>query len=678
MSAICLPKFAGLFWPQFFKIALPLVSANYLGIIGCWLLVLSCNHAAAGQSVADLIQEADRQLYLSADSSLHYFHLAEEKVLAAGPKDSLYGIYEALVGLYQIMDDQAKEGKYAQLLLGAARTDFDRGMALVSSARYYEKSDQAKSDSLYQVAEKLSSSIEAPALQLAVKANYGQFKLLKADFYGGIADLVEVTKLQPGDYLTAQLYNKIANALHFVNRPDLAETYVQKAIDLANSKGYQYGRGMPLITLAGLRIDEGKYEEALTILANVIEYARSKKNQTLLVAGLIHQIQVYLEQGELHQASKAIMEAKTYAGQISSISQSNLLNSQGQVLLAQGKNREAIATGKRVEKLMDYRLPMPSRQQAYANMGQAYERLGNDRSALLYFRQSRALEDSIFRTRQAYYFSELEARFNRNQQAQELALLDSQNDLQASRIQQQSRFLLFGGIALTVILGLLAFLAQSIGKVKTQNNIISGALAEKELLMKEIHHRVKNNLQLISSLLSLQSRYVDNQEARELLQAGKDRVRSMSIIHQDLYLGELLTAVNVKEYLKKLSSELVNSYELKPNQVQLHLDVAPLDLDVDTLVPLGLIVNELLTNAFKYAFPKGQAGQIWLRLREANEQLHLEVEDDGIGFSEASVKDTSFGHKLIKTLVRQLDGNLEKVQQEGTYFKLRFGNYKKF
>ncbi len=196
--------------------------------------------------------------------------------------------------------------------------------------------------------------------------------------------------------------------------------------------------------------------------------------------------------------------------------------------------------------------------------------------------------------------------------------------------------------------------------------------------MKEIHHRVKNNLQLISSLLSLQSRYVADPDARELLQAGKDRVKSMSIIHQDLYQGEALTAVNVKKYLGKLSTELVNSYELKANQVQLDLNVEPLDLDVDTLVPLGLIVNELLTNAFKYAFPNGRGGQIWLRLWEEDAQLHLEIQDDGIGYEEATVKDTSFGHKLIKTLVRQLDGNLEKVEQAGTYFSLRFRHYKKF
>jgi two-component sensor histidine kinase len=678
MSTFSLLGYAKGIWELPRSIILPLFSHCRIGFLGTCLLVLSVSHFVSGQSVADLLQEANRQLYISADSSLHYYHLAESKALVEGPQDSLFGIYDALVGFYQVQGDHVKEGHYAALLLDAASTEFDQGMALVALARYFEKDDPEKCDSLYQEAEILSRKVEGPALRLAVKANYGQFKLLKADFYGGITDMIEVTKLQPDDFVTAQMYNKIATALHFLDRPDLAEEYVHKAIDLANEKGYQYGKGMPMVTLAGLRMDEQDYAAAQTILSKSFEYAQLQKNQTLLVAVLMHRTQIYLEQGLLDQATASIAEAKSVYDQVSTISRCNLLNIEGQLMLAQGRNQEVVSLGEEVMKLMDDRLPMPARLQAYTNMATAFEKLGDNQSALQYFRQSRALEDSIFRTRQTYYFNELEARFNRNQKTQELALLDAQNELQATRIKQQSRLLLYGGLALFVIIGLLAFLAQLVGRVRTQNQVITAALAAKEVLMREIHHRVKNNLQLISSLLSLQSRYVADPEAREILQAGKDRVRSMSIIHQDLYRGDILTAVNVKDYLNKLSRELVSSYEQKPNQIAIYLDVEPLDLDVDTLVPLGLIVNELLTNAFKYAFPQGQRGKIWLRLWEAEEKLHLEVQDDGVGFEEEAVRDAAFGHKLIKTLITQLDGDLEKVKQEGTYFKLRFGLYKKF
>lgn len=134
------------------RIIRPLFLSRAIGLLGCCLLVLSTGNHVSGQSVASLMQEANRQLYISVDSSLNYYHLAESKALMEGPQDSLYGIYDALVGFYQVKGDHVNEGKYAALLLNAATSDLDRGMALVALARYFENTNQEKCDSLYRAA----------------------------------------------------------------------------------------------------------------------------------------------------------------------------------------------------------------------------------------------------------------------------------------------------------------------------------------------------------------------------------------------------------------------------------------------------------------------------------------------------------------------------------------------
>ena len=139
-------------------------------------------------------------------------------------------------------------------------------------------------------------------------------------------------------------------------------------------------------------------------------------------------------------------------------------------------------------------------------------------------------------------------------------------------------------------------------EIEQKNSIISKALDEKEILLKEIHHRVKNNLHFISALLGLQTDHVSDQVALDALQEGQDRVQSMALIHQDLYQRDDLTSVNVKDYFIKLTEGLFDSYNIHTDDITLQLDIANLDLDVDTVVPIGLIVNELVSNCLKYAF----------------------------------------------------------------------------
>ncbi|MBK9015238.1 MAG: sensor histidine kinase [Saprospiraceae bacterium] len=202
---------------------------------------------------------------------------------------------------------------------------------------------------------------------------------------------------------------------------------------------------------------------------------------------------------------------------------------------------------------------------------------------------------------------------------------------------------------------------------------------EKEFLIKEIHHRVKNNLQVLSSLLHLQSRHIKDETALDAVREGQNRVEAMGLIHQKLYMGDNLAAVEMKDYLYNLGDTLLDSFGLDDDRVKIIYHLEPLHLDVDTAIPLGLIANELVTNSLKYAFPDGRQGLIEISLwkNEAG-QLCLKVADNGVGKSGAPQMkgSTSFGTNLVEILSKKLKGKPEVLHGEGYATLIKFENYK--
>jgi two-component system, sensor histidine kinase PdtaS len=192
--------------------------------------------------------------------------------------------------------------------------------------------------------------------------------------------------------------------------------------------------------------------------------------------------------------------------------------------------------------------------------------------------------------------------------------------------------------------------------------------AEKEFLIKEIHHRVKNNLQIISSLLSLQSKQIKDEIALDAVREGKSRVEAMGLIHQKLYMGDNLAVVNMKEYVHELADTLLDAFGLdNEERVRVVHKVEDFTLDVDHAIPLGLIINELVTNSLKYAFPDGRSGEVDISLwKDEKGGLNLQVSDNGVGLNgqSAPAKGTGFGTNLVHMLSKKLKGNLQ-VQTPG-------------
>ena len=222
------------------------------------------------------------------------------------------------------------------------------------------------------------------------------------------------------------------------------------------------------------------------------------------------------------------------------------------------------------------------------------------------------------------------------------------------------------------VLGLVC-VAQDISARKQAEQQIRAALEEKEVLFKEINHRVKNNLQVISSLLNLQARQLTDRAGVEALKESHNRVQAMALIHEMFYRSESLACIDFGDYIRSLTQHLTSSYGATERAIELAVEVAPVSLNLDTAIPCGLIINELVTNALKHAFPHGGGGRIVVELRAVADQHYcLSVRDNGLGLpADLRVEETrSLGLRLVRTLTEQLDGKLAFASNGGAKFEI--------
>ncbi len=215
---------------------------------------------------------------------------------------------------------------------------------------------------------------------------------------------------------------------------------------------------------------------------------------------------------------------------------------------------------------------------------------------------------------------------------------------------------------------------EDITELKNRENTLNKSLEEKEMLLKEIHHRVKNNLMIISSLLNLQSSYIKDKASQDIFKESQNRARSMALIHERLYQSTDLKRIDFGDYITSLANELFHTYVADPNLIKLKIYVDDIFLDINTSIPLGLIVNELITNSLKHAFPDGKMGEINIEFHKKDTHYEFTVKDNGIGFPEdIDYQNTdSLGLQMVTSLTDQIDGEITLDGNNGTKFKITF------
>ncbi|WP_082113291.1 tetratricopeptide repeat-containing sensor histidine kinase [Kordia jejudonensis] len=427
---------------------------------------------------------------------------------------------------------------------------------------------------------------------------------------------------------------------------DEQKNNMHASIALSDSINFNYGKSYASVHMARALMKQKKFDSAYTYLSTAKEGLPKKINPSFL--------------GYLYQTTG------DYWGNL-------------------GNKRKTIQEFEKAFKIWDKLNKLKDKQYVSQHLASLYQDLNNDKKAFFYLENYTTTKDSLVNKTKIEKEKELELTYTfekqqyrdsiQNAEALDIMALEQQNEIQREQHIQQ---ILLGLFLAALALGGFAYYAYQ-RKKKTsklldeKNKIIEKALQEKQLLLKEVHHRVKNNFQIVSSLLELQTKGIEDEKALSLANEGKNRVKSMALIHQKLYQNET-GLIDFDEYINVLVKELSYMYASE-KKVQTNIHTENMQFDIDTAIPLGLIVNELITNAYKYAFDATKENQLNISINKVNEEEYkLVVADNGKGIDDtidlAKVK--SLGLRLVKRLTKQLQGKFTLNNSDGASFEITF------
>ncbi len=345
----------------------------------------------------------------------------------------------------------------------------------------------------------------------------------------------------------------------------------------------------------------------------------------------------------------------------------------GHVYLMQGRYEEALPYNLEAIDIIIKTGRVRNLWENYMHVSSIYENMGDYKNALeynkLYATAYTELKDRAIQSLEG----ELQAKYETGQKN---ATIYYQNEKIAQQSKTQTLYVILVGLLAFILFGLFYYYKKRQkrnSELQALNEQLDVKNKQNELLLKEIHHRVKNNLELVKSLIALQSAQLEDSATKDAMMASQNRVQSMGIIHQKLYQGENLGSIEMKDYFLNLGEGILDTFNAE-DKVKIECAMDNLELDVDTAVPIGLIVNELLTNALKYAFPEDKKGSIQISLSQSTPKtLTLKVADNGVGkVVGLAPKGTGFGSQLIMLLTQQLNGRMIEKTEKGTTVEFHF------
>lgn len=468
-------------------------------------------------------------------------------------------------------------------------------------------------------------------------------------------------------------YLNLADAQRELGNPQNVLSYLKKADQYYKKVGWMsnsYGIGNAYLKV-------GEIDSAILTFQKSIEVASKKGTQlTLMIA---HQgfAEALFQKGQWKEAFEQYqigLEMTTAMG--NKLDVVVCLQRIANALLKNNAFREALSKSQQSIQLSQKIKAKKHIRDGYYLQAQILSAMGNFENAYSIYQKGKLLADSLIAGDADLQFAQMQAQFELDKKTEDINLLNQEKQIQEARIRNKD--LLIYGFLIVLILSVL--LALSIFFRYRQKNKANKVLREQkhqiEMLLGEIHHRVKNNLQVISSLLSIQSDQIQDKTAKMAVLEGQSRVQAMGLIHENIYKAENFAFIQMEEYLKKLSSTLIGSYGFRQDQIEVKIDTANLSVDVDTAIPLGLIINELLTNSLKHAFRATDNPCLWITLRlDENNLLVLEIKDNGGGFLVSS-NQKSFGLRLVNELTRQMGGTIDFIHGPGFSVSLKFKKFK--
>lgn len=300
-----------------------------------------------------------------------------------------------------------------------------------------------------------------------------------------------------------------------------------------------------------------------------------------------------------------------------------------------------------------------------------YQEMGKSAEALKYYLKLDSINNKLFKDDFAQKIAEMETKYQSQKKNNEIILQQAE----INKGNYERNMILMIALFLVLVIGLIcvAYIRKRKDHIKLtyQKSVISRREEEKGLLLRELHHRVKNNLQLVSSILNLQASQLTDASSANLIKESQSRVEAMALIHRDLYLKNDSTKVSLCNYIMEMFHSLLKVYDYKKDSVKSDIKISTVKIDADTAIPLGLIINELLSNVFKHAFKQQQHPElkIHIEVHDGN-RLFMLIEDNGLGIDLNNIRKNSFGRDMVETLVKQLNATMEISNEGGCQIKI--------
>ena len=511
----------------------------------------------------------------------------------------------------------------------------------------------------------------------------GELFFRTGKYESGLKHLREVVDALPGvDHVYySSATRKLARNYSKLGKHEVGLDLMTKLIkDYESQPGFKWdGKQLRHYLIKALLLNKvGRTEEAIQLCETVLEKAEKLRAKIILNNCKSSLARYYLELGELEKAKKFGLEAYEHY-EILKLNYPSMAESRmtlGQIYFAEGNYKVAKNYYEKALEIASDHHRLMNESHAINGIINCNLKLGVD-TDLIYeqLEYYKSLRDSLFNTDMANAVQDVQVKYETEKKQIRIQRLNEQKALMEHNLQDAKRnnfLLLF--LLLLLLISALALTKLYMNRVKSQkllsekNRVIEESLSEKKLLLKEIHHRVKNNLQTVSSLLSLQSDFIEDKKVLEALQDGQNRVQSMALIHQNLYQEDDLKNIMAKTYFGELIKRLYRSYNIDTSKIQLTTDIDDITVDVETIIPLGLITNELISNVFKYAFPKDGQGTLFVALKDSSEKLALTIKDNGKGMDPKVLSEdySSFGYQMIRAFCDKLEAQLQIDVENGT------------
>lgn len=482
------------------------------------------------------------------------------------------------------------------------------------------------------------------------------------------------------------LYSNIGQLYVNIDDFEKALEYTKKALEVVNNIGDPASIVKVKTYLGIIYFKLGQYENSKKYLFEAFNDIEKHTIKNFVAIGDLYdylgQIAI-IEDKDYTKAENYFKKGLVEAEKVNNKSNMAFLyNSLSEIYIKKGDIKEAEKYVKLNEVIVENSNQLSTKANLYLVKASLDSLKGNYYGLYLNTTKYEAIEDSLFQTEKINEISQMQVGHETEMKDREIEFLTSENELKDEKQKRMAQLqLTLVGLLGVLIFAIIIFYKRYKEK-KRSLVIIEGKNEENRLLMKEMHHRVKNNLQIILSLLNTQTNILKKDDhATAIIQESQNRIKSLALIHEDLYKSTTLSHVDAKIYFENLLNNIENSFQSKRKHIEIIKDIESEELKMSVAVPLGLILNELVTNAFKYAFDNQDNAKIIVKFSVKDGQLfHLDVIDNGVGFPEEFdfKKNTlSFGLQLVDGITSQFDGSFDVKREEGTRFKIMIRDIEK-